>query len=79
MECTLQLVVTEGKGKKLIKKHRGECFYPPVHNLSLKENVDRTGGEEHPAHGKWSLILVQNGIVAGHSALLSRALARKVW
>lgn len=77
MECTLQLLATEGKGKKLIKpqfelkKHRGECFYLSVHNLSLKENVDRTEGEEHPAHGKWSLILVQNGIVADHSALLS--------
>lgn len=89
MECTLQLVATEGKGKKCIKpqfvlKSTGEsasihlCIIS-LKSLSLKENVDRTGGGEHLAHGKRSLIVVQNGMMAGHSALLSKALAHKVW
>lgn len=87
MECSLQLVATEGEGKKCIKPQfvlRSTGESASVHlciislkSLSLKENVDRTGGGEHLARGKWSLIPVQNGMAAGHSALLSKALAQK--
>lgn len=88
MECSLQLVAAEGEGKKCIKPQfvlRSTGESASVHlciislkSLSLKENVDRTGGGEHLAHGKWSLIPVQNGMAAGHSAWLSKALAQSV-
>lgn len=87
MGFTLPLVDTEGESKKCInsicmKKRRWESFYLFIiswKSLHLKDNVDRTGGGEHLAHGKWSLMSAQNGVVAGHSALLSKALAHRAW